>query len=298
MAPRTAYLAFAAMSLIWGLTWFPAKIALAVVPPLFFTGTRFLAAGLILGAWVVARGGSVIPPPAARGRVLAVTALSLVVCPGLAFWALVRLPSGLAAVVNLTLVPLGLYAFGLIAGEDRHDRRLDAALALGTVGLALLFAPRLAGAGEASLIALAALVVGTLAHPLGFVIGRPVSRALDPVALSAATAALGGVALTLLSLVLERPGAATLAAFLDWRVAAAWLFQTVGGSLVAYTLSFLLLREWGPARSGLYSFVSPIVAAIAGAVVLGERFGPVELAGMAALLATTLLALWRPARAR
>src|SRR4030095_13535902 len=49
---------FAAMSLIWGLTWFPAKIALAVVPPLLFTGTRFLVAGLILAAWVRARGGA------------------------------------------------------------------------------------------------------------------------------------------------------------------------------------------------------------------------------------------------
>ena len=109
---------------------------------------------------------------------------------------------------------------------------------------------------------------------------------------------LGGLALTGLSLALERPDAATFAAFLEPRVAAAWLFQIVGGSLVAYTLNFVLLREWGPVRSGLYSFVSPIVASLAGALVLGERFGPVEIAGMAAMLASTLLALWRPGLAR
>ena len=296
MAKRTAYLAFAAMSLIWGLTWFPAKIALETVPPLFFTGTRFVVAGLILVAWLAARGASVIPPPELRGRVLAVTALSFVACPALVFWGLVHTPSGLAAVVNHTLVPLGLYGFGLLAGEERRERRLDLALALGVAGLLLLFGPRLGNAGAASLVSLAAIVVGTLAHPVGWVIGRKAARALDPVALSAATMTLGGVALTLLSLALERPGVATLAAFLDPRVAAAWLFQIVGGSLIAYTLNFLLLREWGPVRSGLYSFVSPIVATLAGALVLGERFGAVEFAGMAAMLASTLLALSRPAR--
>src|SRR5262245_23756131 len=298
MAPRTAYLAFAAMSLIWGLTWFPAKIALTAVPPLLFTGTRFLVAGLILAGWVAARGGVLVPPAPARARVLAATALSFVACPALVFWGLVSTPSGLAAVVNLTLVPLGLYVFGRIAGEERREVRLDLALAVGVAGVLLLFGPRLSGAGTGSLAGLAAIIVGTLAHPAGYVAGRNATHALDPVALSAATSALGGFALTALSLALERPDAATFAAFLRPDVAGAWLFQVVGGSLVAYTLSFLLLREWGPVRSGLYSFVSPIVATLAGAALLGERFGPVEIAGMGALLASTLLALWRPGLAR
>jgi drug/metabolite transporter (DMT)-like permease len=294
LSAPAAWLAFAAVSLVWGLTWFPAKIALARVPPLLFTGTRFLVAGLILAAWVVARGGTVIPPPAARARLLAVTALSLVLCPALVFWGLARTPSGLAAVVNLTLVPIGLYGFGLLAGEERRERRLDLALALGVFGLGLLFARRVAGGGEIGLVGLAAIVVGTLAHPAGWVTGRRVTRALDPVAVSAATMALGGAALVALSLALERPDAAVFAAFLEPEVAAAWLFLVFGGSLVAYTLSFVLLREWGPLRSGLTAFVSPIIAAFAGWLVLGERFGALELAGMAAMLASTLVALWRP----
>jgi drug/metabolite transporter (DMT)-like permease len=230
--------------------------------------------------------------------VLAVMALSFVACPALVFWGLVGTPSGLAAVVNLTLVPLGLYFFGRIAGEEHREPRLDLALALGVGGLLLLFGPRLGDAATAGLVALAAIVVGTLAHPLGYVIGRRATRALDPVALSAATSTLGGLALTALSLALERPDAATFAAFLRPDVAAAWLFQVIGGSLVAYTLSFVLLREWGPVRSGLYSFVSPIVATLAGAALLGERFGAVEAAGMGVMLASTLLALWRPGLAR
>ncbi len=39
---------FAAICLIWGGTWLAVKVGIQSVPPVFFAGTRFLAAGAIL----------------------------------------------------------------------------------------------------------------------------------------------------------------------------------------------------------------------------------------------------------
>lgn len=39
---------FALMCLIWGATWLAMKLGIASVPPIFFAGTRFVVAGLVL----------------------------------------------------------------------------------------------------------------------------------------------------------------------------------------------------------------------------------------------------------
>ena len=53
------------------------------------------------------------------------------------------------------------------------------------------------------------------------------------------------------------------------------LFMVFVGTFVAYTIFLRLVRDWGAPRAGLFSFVSPVVALILGAIVLGE---PLDLA--------------------
>jgi drug/metabolite transporter (DMT)-like permease len=48
--------ALLACYLVWGSTYLAIRFALASFPPFFQMGTRFLAAGILLMAWVLARG--------------------------------------------------------------------------------------------------------------------------------------------------------------------------------------------------------------------------------------------------
>ena len=64
-----------------------------------------------------------------------------------------------------------------------------------------------------------------------------------------------------------------------------WLFLVLFGSLLAYTIFLRLLRDWGPVRAGSYAYISPLIAMLAGVVVLHEQVTPFELAGVAAMLA-------------
>ena len=50
-------LLFAAMCLVWGLTWIAMKIGVTAMPPIMFAALRFVAAGILLLGWHAARGG-------------------------------------------------------------------------------------------------------------------------------------------------------------------------------------------------------------------------------------------------
>ena len=63
------------------------------------------------------------------------------------------------------------------------------------------------------------------------------------------------------------------------------------GTFVAYTIFLRLVRDWGAPRAGLYSFVSPVVALILGAIVLGEPLTWREFAGAAIMLVAAAIAV-------
>jgi drug/metabolite transporter (DMT)-like permease len=263
-------------------------------PPLACAAVRALLCGLVM---LVLAG-----PPRVRAlfvsapwRVSAVSILVSTVCYAALYWGAVRLSTGLAAIVNNALTPIGLLAFGYLFREETMSRRRLAGIGLGAVGLALLFARRTQGTLDGDAIAgLAAVAGGTLAYCLGSVWSRPLLRAAPPMAVGSLQMLLGGLLLVPLSAILERPGAAQLEAMLSpvLLLSLAWL-AFVGGA-AALTIYLRLIRDWGPTRAGMYAFVTPIIATALGAVVLGERLGALEIAGALVLLAAAGLVL--PAR--
>jgi drug/metabolite transporter (DMT)-like permease len=60
------------------------------------------------------------------------------------------------------------------------------------------------------------------------------------------------------------------------------------GSLIGYSIYVRLLRDIGASRAGMYTFVSPVVAVLLGAAMLGETVTWLDLLGMTILL----LAAW------
>jgi len=127
------------------------------------------------------------------------------------------------------------------------------------------------------------------------VLSRPLAGVYGALPLAGVTSLIGGAGLMTLSLLIEHPDGATLTAMAQPAVLGSWLFMLFGGSLLATPLFFWLLREWGPARAGLYAFVSPVIAVVAGMLVLDERVDLLEALGMGAMLVATWIALRRRA---
>jgi drug/metabolite transporter (DMT)-like permease len=297
MRRNTAVSLFLLMCVVWGLTWIAIKIGLAGVPPLLFAGTRFTIAGAILLAWrygAAQRQGTKFPRirRADWSGLLVVSLLVIVITYSLLFWGMRNVASGLAAVLNLAFMPVALFAIGLAYGEERFTTRQIVAVALGVVGLVVLFRPATsAGRDGGELWGMAAILGGTAAYCWGSVLSRKLLRAYEPMLVSGVTCLAGGLMLLALSAAIEPIDASTLLAFLSPAIAASWLFLVVFGSLGAFTIYLRLVRDWGTAKAGMYAFVSPVIAVLVGVVFSGEAAQASDFLGMGLMLAATWFAL-------
>ena len=283
---------FATLCLVWGLTWWPTKVGAAHVPPILLAAARFTVAGALMLAWA-GRDALAVPRPA-WPRLVATALLVNTGNYALLFWGIARAPTGLAAIVNFATIPVfSLVASRWLEGEP-IDRRRIAAIALGTVGLALLFATRAAAAPTAAggeIAGLAAIALGTLLYCVGAVLARPLAAAIPVVALAGWQTLVGGAGLVVLSLVLEPVDAQSVLELGRWPTLPALVFLVAAGSLAGFTIYLRLLRDWGAFRAGLYAFVSPVIAVAVGVVVLDERFGWAEGAGGVLMFAAAAIAL-------
>lgn len=286
---------FAIMALIWGATWIAIRAGIGEVPPVTFGAARYILVSAVLllavpGAWATLR------EPRFRSRVAATGLLVNALTYGLLFWGMQHVASGVAGLVNLSMIAVGLFGLAVLFGDERSTWRHAVALLLGVLGLVALFWGRLGVADSgAQFWGLAAIIAGTFAYCLGSVLSRPLLRAgLSPLQLSGAQAAVGAVGLGVAAALLEAPSPATLARLLAPGPLAGLLFLVVFGTFVAYTIYLRLVRDWGAPRAGLYAFVSPVVALGLGAVVFGEPLGVREAAGAGLMLAAAAAAVWRP----
>jgi drug/metabolite transporter (DMT)-like permease len=283
---------FAMICLIWGATWLAMKLGVASVPPVFFGGTRFVMAGLILLLLAWSRGEMRRLGRHELGRLVLVQLLMVVLTYAPLFWGIRYVPSGLTAVLDLALMPVSLLGFGIMLGEEYWSLSRAVALGLGFAGLVVLFGPQtVAPTDLPGLIGAAAIVFSALAYSFGSVVARPLTKTISSTFLSGLTLLPGGLAMTLGALEFET-GALGAARF-DWTAAAwgGWLFLVLFGSLVAFTAYLRLIADWGPARAGSYAYVSPVIAVLLGMLMLGERVGFREGLGMALLLAAAFCSL-------
>jgi drug/metabolite transporter (DMT)-like permease len=286
------HLLFLLMSLIWGVTWAATKAGIAAVPPLFFGAVRYILVSAVI--LVVARDLREVFGHGRALRLIVTGALVVVATYGFLYWGMQFVASGVAGVVNMSMNPVGLFGFAILLGQERPSWRHALALALGIVGLVILFSGKgdLAGT-SAELWGAAALVAAALAYCLGSVLSRPLLDQLTPLQLMSAQAIVGAVGLTALSLILEPVSAATVHAILSPAPLAGVLFLVIAGTFIAYTIFLRLVRDWGAPRAGLYSFVSPVVALLLGALIYGEPLTWRELAGAAVMLLAAAIAVAR-----
>jgi drug/metabolite transporter (DMT)-like permease len=286
------HLLFLLMSLIWGVTWIATKAGIAVVPPVFFGAARYVLVSIVLV--IAVRDLRAI----FTGRVLRLVVTGTLVNTAtyaFIYWGMLFVASGVAGVINMSMNPVFLFGFAFLLGQEKPSWRHAAALCLGAVGLVILFSNKASfGGSAAELWGAAAVVAGSLSYCLGSVLARPLLDELTPVQLTAAQALVGAAGLAALSLLLEPVTPQTLYALLAPAPLAGLLFVVVGGTFVAYNIFLRLMRDWGAPRAGLYSFVSPVVALILGAIIFAEPLTWREMTGAAIMLLAAAIAVIRP----
>lgn len=289
---------FAFVCFVWGTTWLAMKIGIATVSPGVFAGLRWSLTGAILLSVRRLRGERVMPPPRLWPRLVFVSIVLISLNQVIQLYGLKYITAGLAAVISSALTPLALLVFTVALGQERFSPRRLGAILLGIVGVLMLFGPdAMAGTLDTwRIIGAAGVAVGTLCYALGTVLARPMMRTLEPVQLAGLTNLAGGLIMLLVALAVE-PGAwASMRLHWGWPAFLGWLYLLVPGALMATTMYLLLVRDWGASRTGMYAFISPIVAVIIGCTLFNEPLDWGEAVGMALMLVGAFLAL-RPGAA-
>lgn len=252
--------ALLACYLVWGSTYLAIRWALVSFPPFFQMGTRFLAAGVLLMAWVLWRGGP-LPTLAQWRNALVIGTLMLGGGMGLTASAEQHIGSGLIAAF-IAVVPMMVCGWGLLFGQ-RPSRLELAGMAVGIAGVLLL----VRGASFAAApVGMACIAGATLAWSLGSVLSTTRLPLAQGAAGFASEMLCGGAVLMLISLVLGEQFA--------WppepRAIAAWAYLVVFGSLIAFSAYLYLLGHASAAMATSYAFVNPVIALLLGVTLANE----------------------------
>jgi drug/metabolite transporter (DMT)-like permease len=284
---RRAWMAFAAVSVIWGVPYLFIKVAVDDgVPPAFLAWVRVvIGAGVLLGlAW---RAGT-LATVRDRIRWLAVFAVVEIVVPfPLIAAGEQHVDSSVAAIIIAT-APLfvALLALRFDATERTGGRRLIG-LFIGLGGVVALVGVDIAGEAD-ELLGAAALVAAAVGYAGGPMILKRHLADLDQRAVMGAALVVATVLLAP-GAALDPPDAMPSAAALV-ALAVLGLVCTAAG-LVVYGM---LVAEAGAGRALVVTYVNPVVAVALGVVFLGERPGPGALVGLGLILAGSWLATASP----
>ena len=260
---RRGWVLFIAMALIWGIPYLLIKVAVGEFSPFVVVFGRCLIGAAVLLPFTIARGQ--LRPALRHWRWLLAFTLVEMAAPWLLLtYAETRLSSSLTGLLVAT-VPFVAALLGRLAGDqDRLTAVRYAGMGLGVVGIVVLLGLDVGGAQLIPLLAIALVVVGYAAGPLVVT-----HRLSDVPGVAASSIALFVTAVAYAPFAIPRLGAvahAPVTALLS--VVALGVVCTA----LALALFFLLIREVGPQRSLVITFVNPAVAVLLGVLLLGEPF--------------------------
>ena len=269
------WLLFAAMSVIWGIPYLLIEVAVEGVsaPVLVFARTAIGAAVLV----PLALSRAAWAPVLKCWKPVLVFAFFEIV----AAWLLLsdaerHLSSSLTGLLIAAAPIIAAVLDRLTGGERRLGSKRIAGLAIGLAGVAVLAEPEMTGGSVWPLTEVLLVATCYAIAPL------VAARYLADVPALPMTAGCLGIA----ALVYVGPAAATWPTELPpTRVLLALAGLAVICTAVAFLAFFALIREVGPVRAPLFTYVNPVVAIILGALVLAEPLTPGLLIGFPLIIA-------------
>jgi drug/metabolite transporter (DMT)-like permease len=258
--------------------------------PLALTFWRFAIAAAVL-ALVALATRAPWPRSRAEWRNLVLVGLSLQAM----FYSTVYLglsmgvPAALSALIG-GIAPLAVAATGVAVLGERLTRRQWAGSALGVAGVVLAVLDRL-GQGRVG-IGIAFTLLGIVGFTAGTLLQRRVGGEMD--LRTGGAVQFGAAALAVLPVAVLHGGLALPA---TPAVLGSLAYLSLGNSVGATSLLFIMLRSRYAADATSLIYLAPPLTAIVGAVFLGQPLGPAAWVGLAIASAGVVLTQRRPAPA-
>ncbi|MFD2172853.1 DMT family transporter [Rhodobacter lacus] len=269
-----------AFALMWSSAFTSARMIVAEAPPLLALSARFLVSGVIGVGIALAMGQSWKLSPAQWRATLIFGLCQNALYLGLNFVAMQWVQASVASIIASTM-PLMVALMGRVVFGDTIRPLGLAGLFAGVVGVAIIMSARLSGGVD----------------PLGLALCFMAAFALSVATLSVRGAASKGNVLMIVGLQMF-VGAISLtlvSAFTEsWqvvpttRLTLAFLYTALIPGVLATWVWFRLVARIGAVKAATFHFLNPFFGVAIAAVVLGERLGWLDLAGVAVIAAGIL----------
>ncbi len=286
MSPRVAAV-WILTCLIWSTVWLFIKIAVTDVPPVSFAAVRLIIALLVMVPVTIAW-RTPLPRHRRDWVLIAGTGILLLgVNYALLNWGLQFISSGLTAVLQAMTPVFALVFAHLLLPDEKMTGRKVFGLALGVVGISVIFWDQLTFGGRA-FAGSVAVTLGAICVAFAYVMVRREGKHLHPSVLTTGQMSAAVVPLLIFGWTAEGDPFA-----LQWtrNAVVSAVYLALAGSVLAAWLNYWLLARVGAVNLLVMGLIEPLIAIVLGAWILGEAMNPRALTGGALILVSVWLAM-------
>jgi drug/metabolite transporter (DMT)-like permease len=267
-------------ALMWSSAFATARIIVADAPPLMALAARFLISGLIAVGVALALGQSLRLTRAQWRATIIFGLCQNGLYLGLNFVAMQRIEASLAAIIASTM-PLLVAALGW-AFQGTKVRPLGlAGLIAGVIGVALIMGTRISGGAYIPGILICG--IGALALAIATLLVKGATSGGNLLMVVGLQMLVGSATLGVISALTEHW-------YLNWSPewGAAFVYQLFIPGLAATMIWFSLVGRIGAVRASTFHFLNPFFGVTIAALLLGEAVRPLDILGVAIVMAGIL----------
>ncbi len=264
--PLKAWLAFAAVAIFWGTTFFAIRIGVQTMPPFLMAGIRQSVAGVIIGSYFLLRG---YPKPSTSDlKHFAGTGfLMLLLGNGLVSWAVRYVPSGLAAIV-CALTPIWMVVISAF-GKQREiiNWKVAAGFVICFIAQVMIFRNKTGELGNVNYaLGIVFVFIANIAWAFGSIVAKRSHVKIHPLYGAGLQMVAGGFLLLLTGTFLG-----------EWEhmnpdrdAIIAVIYLVIIGSILSYGCYMYILKKLPSAIVSTYAYINTMVAVFLGYLFLSE----------------------------
>ena len=279
---------FVALSILWGAAFVAIKAGLAYFPPVLFAAIRYEVAGVVMLGYALVVADDPFPRAPRDWVAVGVGEVLLIGAYHAFLFVGEQHTTSAAAAVVVSLSPVLTSGFArALLPDSRLGPPEVAGLLLGLLGVAVLASPDPGRLLSPDVLGTGLVFAAALAFALGSVLTQWLDADIELEAMEAWSMVGGALLLHVVAVGVLGESTADIV----WTPAAlaALGYLSLAASAVGFLLYFDLLDRLGPVEINLVSYVAPVVAALVGALVLGEAIETPTVVGFAAILAGFVL---------
>lgn len=270
---------FGFLCLVWGSTWIALKISLEGLPPFLGAGLRFAVAAAILLLLVLVKR---IPLRIKARELWLIVATGMLMYGadyGLVYWGAQYLTAGATAIFFSTFSLFTIIWSNFIFRQEAFSWRKFTGVAVGFVGILVVFFDQLIITRFNINIAMAAaaVITGAAAGGAALVMVKKFLSKINPLLLTLYQMVTGIFILLVIGSTVEDLHLIRL----SQRVVTAVLYLGIVGSALAFTIFYWLLQRLSAITLSLIIYITPLVALVGDYFFFSEVLPPRSVAGMA-----------------